>query len=48
MHKDKIKKLLACALAITMLLPVGITNAFAEEETDAAEETVQVLSLIHI
>lgn len=42
MHKDKIKKLLACALAITMLLPVGITNAFAEEETDAAEETVQV------
>lgn len=43
MHKDKIKKLIACALAITMLLPVGMMNAFAEEEeTDTAEETTQV------
>lgn len=43
MHKDKIKRLIACALAITMLLPVGMMNAFAEgEEAGTAEETSQV------
>lgn len=36
MHKDKIKKLIACALVVTMLLPAGtLMNAFAEDDTDA-------------
>lgn len=38
MHKDKIKRLIACAIVVTMLLPVGtLMNAFAED--DAAKES---------
>ena len=39
MHNDKIKKLIACALVVTMLLPAGtLMNAFAEDVT-AADST---------
>ncbi|MCC8192343.1 MAG: DUF5696 domain-containing protein [Ruminococcus sp.] len=46
MHKDKIKKLIACALVVTMILPAGIMNTFAEDEeetTEATEATTEVV-----